>query len=67
MDENQAKEFAYSITIAVQTMVEAMGMQAENQARACRNEPSRYLKADFSALIENNGCHHNAFLARGEG
>jgi len=30
MDENQAKEFAYSIIIAVQTMVEAMGMQAES-------------------------------------
>ena len=36
MDNHIAKEHAYAVTMAVSTMVEAMGMQAENQERLRR-------------------------------
>lgn len=64
MDERILKEHAYSITMAIQTMVEALGMIAENQCRADQGKAPAYGEKAFVDLVNNNGCHHNAFLAR---
>lgn len=62
MDNHIAKEHAYAVTMAVSTMVEAMGMQAENQERLRRGESIAYPEKAFNDLILRNGCHHNAVL-----
>jgi hypothetical protein len=54
---------AYAITIAVQTMVEAMGMQAENQQRLRNGEAIAYTEQAFTDLINRNGCCHNGVLS----
>ena len=43
-------------------MIEAMGMQAENQQRAHRGESIAYAEDHFNALITKYGIHHNAVL-----
>jgi hypothetical protein len=58
-------EFAratYLICMAACVQVEAMAMQAENQANRDANEPPTYKPADFKALIERYGIHHNAVI-----
>lgn len=62
MDNNIAASHAYAITMAVSTLVEAMGMQAENQNRIHRGESIAYDELAFQKLIERNGCHHNGVL-----
>ncbi len=54
---------AYAITMAVSTMVTAMGMQAENQMRLQRGESIAYPEKAFDNLINDNGCHHNGVLS----
>lgn len=58
------KEHDYSLTMAVATMVEAMGMQAENQQRAAIGASFAYDEKAFMDLLERNGTHHNAFMDR---
>lgn len=42
-------------------MIQAMGMQAENQQRAHRQEALAYLESDFATLAENmRGQFRNA-------
>ncbi len=43
-------------------MIEAMGMQAENQRRIYRNESLAYDARAFIGLLERYGIHHNAAL-----
>lgn len=62
MNEQLLKDHAYAITIATQTLVEAMGMAAENQHRIHRGESLAYIEKDFQDLINRNGCHHNGVL-----
>lgn len=57
------REHAYAITIAVQTMVEAMGMQAENQHQLSLGNSILYGEKAFADLINKNGCHHNGVLS----
>lgn len=57
------REHAYAMTIAVQTMVEAMGMQAENQFRLGNGDSILYGKESFDDLINKNGCCHNGVLS----
>lgn len=63
MNEQLLKDHAYAITIAIQTLVEAMGMQAENQQRIHRGESLAYTEQAFADLINRTGCHHNGVLA----
>ena len=65
MDDNTARQHAYALTIATQTMIEAMGMQAENQQRIQRGESLAYVESDFQNLINRTGCHHNGVLSLG--
>ena len=57
------RNHAYAFTMAVETMVEAMGMQAENQHRLSRGESIAYTEQSFIDLVNRNGCHHNAVLS----
>jgi hypothetical protein len=41
-------------------LIEAMGMQAENQQRTNRGHSIAYGEDAFAALIEKYGIHHNA-------
>jgi hypothetical protein len=61
------KELDYGINIAVQGLITAMGMQAENKQREHRGESLAYTEADFQKVLLDNGIHHNAVLKRWEG
>lgn len=63
MDDHALKMHALVITVAVQTLVEAMGMYAENQQCIHRGESLAYDQHAFEALIERNGCHSNSVLS----
>ena len=43
-------------------LIQAKGMEAENQQRELRGESMAYMEEDFAALIEEYGIHHNAVL-----
>ena len=60
------KELDYGITIAIQGLITAMGMQAENKQREHRGESLAYGEAEFQKVINDNGLHHNAVLKRWE-
>ena len=64
--ESTLRKHAYCMTMAIQTLVEAMGMHAENQHRLSRGETIAYDHAAFQKLIIDNGCHHNAVLTHME-
>jgi hypothetical protein len=51
---------AYVISQSVCAMIEAMGMQAENQQRIHRGESVAYMEDSFNSLCEKYGIHHNA-------
>lgn len=61
--ELNLREHAYAITMANCTLVAAMGMQAENQARLQRGESIAYPEKAFNDLIDSNGCCHNGVLS----
>lgn len=64
IDRDALKELDYGITIAVQALIEAMGMVAENQQRIHRGESLAYTEESFNKLIEKHGIHHNGILSR---
>lgn len=51
---------AYITAQASCALIEAMGMQAENQIRAHRGESPAYNEDDFKAIIDRYPIHHNA-------
>ena len=63
MNDNTARQHAYAITMAINTMVTAMGMHAENQQRIHRGESLAYMEEAFQKIINDNGCHHNGVLS----
>jgi len=63
MNDYIAKEHAYAITMAVNTMVTAMGMVAENKQREIEGKSMAYTEQQFTDLILTNGCHHNGVLS----
>ena len=64
IDNRQALEsHAYAITMAINTLVTAMGMQAENALRLAKNEAIAYPEEAFQKIINDNGTHHNAVLS----
>ena len=58
------QELDYGFALSVKSIIEAMGMYAENQHRIHRGEALAYRERDFRQIIEENGIHHNAILAR---
>lgn len=63
-EQDTAKNLDIGITIAVATLVEAMGMHWENQGRIQRGEALAYPGSDFDGLLERNGCHWNEVIGR---
>lgn len=53
---------AYVHAMAIAAMIEAMGMQAENQHRLNCGNAVAYGDEAFNALIEKYGIHHNALI-----
>ena len=64
ISEAAMKELDYGITIAVQALIEAMGMMAENQQRIHRGESLAYTEKAFQVVIEKYGICHNGVLSR---
>ena len=64
INEAAMKELDYGITMAVQALIEAMGMMAENQQRIHRGESLAYTEVSFNALIAKHGIHHNSIMSR---
>jgi len=59
MEANALAEHQYSIGMSVLTLVEAMGLMAENQKAIADNKKPIYGKEDFDRLINKNGTYHN--------
>lgn len=62
--EAAMQELDYGISMAVQGLIRAMGMAAENKQREVRGESPAYTEKDFDKLIDELGLHHNAVLTR---
>ena len=60
MNENQQAAFIMSQSACA--LIEAMGMQAENQDRAHRGLAVAYTEEAFAALIDEHGIGYNAVL-----
>ena len=64
LEQHEAKALDYGITMAVATLVEAMGMMSENLQRIHHGESIAYAEKQFEELLIKNGCHHNAAVER---
>jgi len=60
MNENQ--QAAYIMAMAIGGLIEAMGMQAENQNRIARGEMIAYDDEAFQKVVDNRDLHHNSIL-----
>ena len=60
MTEEQKASYVNAMSIGA--MIKALGMLADNQQRAQRGESLAWTGADFDALINVEGIHHNAVL-----
>lgn len=67
IEPQHLRELDYGISMAVQIMIRALGMHAENQYRLARGETIAYAEDAFEKLIEETGMHHNSILKRWEG
>lgn len=61
MNENQRAALLISQSIAA--IIEAMGMQAENEQRKTHGYSMAYTMEDFVALNERFGLYHNQALS----
>ena len=57
------QQSAYIISMAVCAMIDALGMQAENQLQIANSSPPSFNAYHFKGLIEHHGIHHNAVIA----
>lgn len=57
------QQAAYIISQTVCALIEAMGMQGSNLAMELGQNFKPYMKADFEALLEKYGIHHNAVIS----
>jgi len=60
MNENQ--KAAYIQAMAIEAMIRAMGMQAENDQRKHLGQSMAYTEDNFLKLIEDAGIHHNGVM-----
>ena len=66
MDSRDVKAFqdaVYVMGMAAGSLIEAMGMQAENLKRQAKGEMPAYDEKDFNRVIENRGLHHNTLMS----
>ncbi len=56
------KNAAYVIGMAVSTLIEALGMVAENQLRMQNGQSIAYGEGAFKKLLEDNCMHHNGIV-----
>jgi hypothetical protein len=64
MDEWDARQLAYDISVATGALLEGLGMMSENLQRLRRGESLAYPESSFVDLIERTGMHHNAACVR---
>ena len=62
LDCTDMKNAIYVFAMAIGGLIEAMGMQAENQSRIMREENIAYPKEAFMKIIDDRGLHHNSIL-----
>lgn len=55
-------KIAYINSQVACAMIEAMGMQADNDYAKSIGEHPKWFKGDFDALMSKYGIHHNAVL-----
>ncbi len=61
------QDAAYIISQSACAMIEAMGMQAQNQLATAEGASLPYGEHEFKALIEKHGIHHNAVMTAMQG
>ena len=64
MNEKAMEELDYGVSIAIQTLIEALGMHWTNENQKMRGQIIPYKENDFKDLIERHGIHHNAIINR---
>lgn len=62
--EQDLKNLDYAITMAVNTLVTALGMHWENVQREQNGLSLAYDEKAFEDLLNDNKCHHNAVIER---
>lgn len=63
MNERLAKDLCYLGAMTTCAAIEAAGMEAENMQRHALGQSMAYVHADFMAVIDKYGIHHNAILS----
>jgi hypothetical protein len=64
MEKQHLLELDYGFAMSVKSLIQALGMQAENQIRADQGNSPAYSEKDFLKIIDENGIHHNSILSR---
>jgi acyl-coenzyme A thioesterase PaaI-like protein len=59
---SETQQAAFLISQAACAMIEAMGMQAENDQRKAVGHSMAYTEDAFVGVIEKYGIHHNAAI-----
>jgi len=67
MDNSALRELDYGFNMAINTLVSAMGMFAENMNRENQGLSPAYSEKEFQELLDKNGINHNSVLNRWEG
>lgn len=62
--EQDLKNLDYGFTMAVNTLVTALGMHWENVQREQNGFTPAYGEKAFETLLNDNGCHQNAVIER---
>jgi len=65
MTNEVAQELDYGINLAIGSLIQALGMHNENQARLANGNAPAYTKSDFDEISDQ--LSHNAVLSRWEG
>jgi len=58
------KDVAFAVTNAIAGLIEAMGMQAENQFDLTVDRPPSYTSVNFQKIIEERGLGTNDLIVR---
>ena len=62
MEAHEAQSVAYAIANAIGGLIEAMGMQAENQDRLSKGLTIAYDDEAFQKIVNDRGLHHNSLV-----
>lgn len=64
MDDWEARQLAYDLTVATGAFLEGLGMLSENLQRMHLGQSMAYGEKEFTALIDRTGMHHNSVCTR---